>query len=121
MRSTGVVEVEISADRGASLGNRVVSSEVDLLVLDRSPETLDDDVVAPGTLAIHADRDPVPGQHAGEDLAGELAALIGVEDLRPAMAGQSLFQGSTQNAASIVIDSRQVSTRRLNQSMTAAR
>src|SRR3954465_1788128 len=83
MRSAGVVEAEIPADRGASLGDRVVSSEVDLLVLDRSPEPLDDDVVAPGTLAVHADGDPVPGQHTGEGPAGELAALIGVEDLRP--------------------------------------
>src|SRR3954468_23650251 len=92
MRSAGVVEAEIPADRGASLGDRVVSSEVDLLVLDRSPEPLDEDVVAPGTLAVHADGDPVPGQHTGEGPAGELAALIGVEDLRPAVAGQGLFQ-----------------------------
>src|SRR3982751_3954970 len=69
-----------------------ISSEVDLLVLDRSPEPLDEDVVAPGTLAVHADGDSVPGQHAGEGLAGELAALIGVEDLRPAGAGRGLFQ-----------------------------
>src|SRR3954453_18777890 len=92
MRSAAVVEAEIPADRGAGLGDRVVSSQVDLFVLDRSPEALDDDVVAPGTLAVHTDRDPVPGQHTGEDLAGELAALIGVEDLRPAMAGPSLFR-----------------------------
>src|SRR3982750_2403280 len=91
MRSAGVVEAEIPADRGASLGDRVVSSEVDLLVLDRSPEPLDEDVVAPGTLAVHADGDAVPGRHAGEGPAGELAALIGVEDLRPAVAGQGLF------------------------------
>src|SRR5215213_4614016 len=54
MRSAGVVEAEIPADRGAGLGDRVVSSEVDLLVLDRSPEPLDEDVEAPGTLAVHA-------------------------------------------------------------------
>src|SRR5215213_2919813 len=93
MRSAAVVEAEIPADRGAGLGDRIVSSQVDLFVLDRSPEALDEDVVAPSTLAVHADRDPVPGQHAGEYLAGELAALIGVEDLRPTMASQSLFQG----------------------------
>src|SRR4249919_541141 len=93
MRSAAVVEAEILADRGAGLGDRVVSSQVDLLVLDRSPEPLDEDVVAPGTLAVHADRDPVPGQHTDEHLAGELAALIGVEDLRPAVAAQSLLEG----------------------------
>src|SRR3954466_7057699 len=135
MRSAGVVEAEIPADRGASLGDRVVSSEVDLLVLDRSPEPLDEDVVAPGTLAVHADGDPVPGQHTGEGPAGELAALIGVEDLRPAVAGQRLFQrldaerrlpvGSADippgDRFAMVIDSRQARTRRLNQSMATAR
>src|SRR3954452_24026548 len=92
MRSAGVVEAEMPADRGASLGDRVVSSKVDLLALDRSPEPLDEDVVAPGTLAVHADGDPVLGQRPGEGPAGELAALVGVEDLRPAVADQSLFQ-----------------------------
>src|SRR3954466_1482987 len=75
MRSAGVVEAEIPADRGASLGDRVVSSKVDLLVLDRSPEPLDEDVVAPGTLAVHADGDPVLGQRPGEGPAGELLGL----------------------------------------------
>src|SRR4051794_32213040 len=75
MRSAGVVEAEIPADRGASLGDRVVSSEVALLVLDRSPEPLDEDVVAPGTFAVHADGDPVPGQHTGEGPAGELGGF----------------------------------------------
>src|SRR5215212_10196832 len=65
----------------------------DLLVLDRSPEPLDEDIVAPSTLAVHADPDPIAGQYPGEDFAGELATLIGIEDLRPAMAGQSLFHG----------------------------
>src|SRR3954447_18362949 len=75
MRSAGLVEAEIPADRGAGVGDRVVSSEVDLLVLDRSPEPLDEDVVAPGTLAVHADGDPVPGQPPGEGPAGELGGL----------------------------------------------
>src|SRR3954453_17574110 len=92
MRSAAVVKTEIPADRGAGLGDRVVSSQVDLLVFDRSPEALDEDVVTPSTLAVHADGDFVCGQDTDEGLAGELAALIGVEDLRPAMVGQSLFQ-----------------------------
>src|SRR5688500_20133202 len=92
MRSAAIIEAEISADRGAGLGDRVVSSEVDLLVLDRSPEPLDENVVAPRTLAVHADGDAGLVQHAGEVVAGELRALIGVEDLRPAMAGDGFLQ-----------------------------
>src|SRR3954465_11198808 len=75
MRSAGIVEAEIPADRGARLSDRVVSSEVDLLVLDRSPEPLAETVVAPGPFAIHADGDAVPGQHPGEGLAGELGGF----------------------------------------------
>jgi len=46
---------------------------------------------------------------------------IRVEDLTIAMTGQSLLQALTQNAASIVLDTRHDRTRQLNQSMTAAR
>ena len=67
-------------------------SEIDLLVLDRPPEPLDEDVVAPGTLAVHADGDAGLVQHAGEVVAGEPRALIGVEDLGPAMAGDGFLQ-----------------------------
>jgi hypothetical protein len=47
--------------------------------------------------------------------------LIRVEDLRLAMARQGLLHRVEANSASSVIDSRQASTRRLNQSSTAAR
>src|SRR3982751_4308224 len=50
MRSAGIVEAEVPADRGAGLADRVVGPEIDLLVLDRSPEPLDEDVVPPGPL-----------------------------------------------------------------------
>ena len=71
--------------------------------------------------AVHADGDLVFDQHASERRAGELAALIRVEDRRLAMAGRASSSASTQNAASIVIDTRHDSTRRLNQSSTTAR
>ena len=53
--------------------------------------------------------------------AGELTALIGVEDLRRAETGQGLLRASTQKSPSIVFDSRHASTCRLNQSKTATR
>ena len=40
-------------------------------------------------LAVHAYRDLVVLQSAGERLAGELAALIGIEDLGPAIISRS--------------------------------
>jgi hypothetical protein len=64
---------------------------MDLFVFDRAPEPLDEDVVAPRSLAVHADRDGVVEQHAGECGAGKLTALVGIENLRPAVFGEGLL------------------------------
>src|SRR6266702_708690 len=97
MRSSGIVETEITADGGAGVADRLVSSEIDLLVFDRAPQPFDKEVVAPGALAVHADGDGVLDQHAGEGRAGELAALIGVEDIRRAVLGPSGTADATHN------------------------
>src|ERR1700732_2161598 len=91
MRTFAVKEVEIPADRGACLADAVVGPEIDLLVFDRAPESLDEDVVAPCPLAVHADGDGVVEQQAGEGGTGELTALVGIENLRPAMPGEGLL------------------------------
>ena len=44
-----------------------------------APQPLDEDVVPPGALAVHADGDAVLDQHAGEFRAGELAAIVSAE------------------------------------------
>src|SRR5271165_2868710 len=92
MWPSAVVKLEVSSDRSSGLGHRAVSSEVYLLVFDRPPKPLDKDIVTPRAFAVHADGDAVFEQHAGELGAGELAALIRVEDFRPAMLRQSLLQ-----------------------------
>jgi len=45
---------------------------MDLLVFDAAPQPLDEDVVTPGALAVHADGDAIAGERAGEVCAGEL-------------------------------------------------
>src|SRR3954447_12743702 len=87
-----IVEGEVPADRGAGRADGVVGPQVNLLVLDRPPQALDEDVVAPRALAVHADGDPGLPQHAGEGVAGELRALIRIEDLRPAVPGYGFLQ-----------------------------
>ncbi len=69
------------SNRGTGVRHAVVGVQIDLLVLHRPPKALDEDVVPPGAFAVHADRDAMAGEHAGEGRARELAALIGVEDL----------------------------------------
>ncbi len=88
MRPPAVVEVQISPDRPPGLADGLVSPQVDLLVFDRFPEPLDEDVVAPSALAVHADLDLLGQKNLREVDTGELAALVGVEDLRLSEAGQ---------------------------------
>jgi hypothetical protein len=60
--------------------------------LDDAPQPLNEHCVTPSPLAVHTDRDAFVGEHAGDGCSGQLPALIGVEDLRLAVAGESLFQ-----------------------------
>ena len=85
MRAPSIVEGQIPGDRRPSLRYAVVGAQIDLLVFDRSPQPLDEDVVALGALAVHADGDAGGHQYAREIKAGELAALVRIEDLRLAV------------------------------------
>src|SRR5271169_2280095 len=93
MWTTAIVEVEVAPDRCAGLGYTVVGSQIHLLVFDAAPQPLDEDIVPPGALAVHADGDGVFDQHASEGRAGELAALVRVEDIRFAMASEGVLKG----------------------------
>src|SRR6195952_1607954 len=83
---------EFSADRGARRADGIVGLQVDLFVLDRPPQPFDEDVVAPRAPAVHADGDPSLPQHAGEGVAGELRALVAIEDLRLAVPDERFLQ-----------------------------
>src|SRR5260370_3643828 len=85
VRSSCVVEGDVAANRLPCFADAVIGVQIDFFVLDGSPEALDEDIVSPRALAVYADRDAVVDQHAGEIGTGELAALIGVEDLRAAV------------------------------------
>ena len=92
MWSSSIVEVQVKTDRSTGLGDAVVSSQIHLLVFDAAPQAFDEDVVPPGALAVHADRDAVLDQHAGECGAGELRALVRIEDLRLAVTSKSILE-----------------------------
>jgi hypothetical protein len=83
--SAVIVEVKIPADRSTSFADAVVGAQIHVLVFDAAPEPLDKHVVAPGAFAVHADGYAIVGEHAGEGLASELRALVGVEYLRLAV------------------------------------
>ena len=49
-----------------------VALEVNVLILQRPPQPLDEDVVHPAAAAVHGDRDACFGERAGERSRGEL-------------------------------------------------
>ena len=76
MRAEAIVAIEIPPDRGPRLRHALIRVQIDLLVLHRPPEPLDEHVIPPGAFAVHADGDAVRRQNAGEGSTGELRALI---------------------------------------------
>jgi hypothetical protein len=84
---------------------------VDLPTFDAPPQTLDEDVVAPGALAINADLDLSGGQHLDE-VGGREPAALSVLNISgvPRFANAS-STASMQKSASSVIDSRHARTR----------
>src|SRR5687768_2450054 len=92
MRAALMVEREVAADPGPRFARVRVGVEVDLLVLERTPHALDEHVVEPAALAVHADLDAVLAQYPREGLGGELRPLVGVEDLRRRVARERLLE-----------------------------
>ena len=66
MWTAAVVEGQIAADPGTGFRDAGIGPQVDLLVFDGPPQALDEDVVPPGALAVHADLDLAAGQHLDE-------------------------------------------------------
>jgi len=72
VRASGVVELDVARDLASGFAHRLVGVQVDVLVFERTPEALDEDVVAPAALAVHADLDAFFFEPPGEGFAGEL-------------------------------------------------
>ena len=121
VRPLGVVELHPPGDDPLGLEAVGEFVQVDGLVLERTPEAFDEDVVHAPAPAVHGDGNAGVFEGGGKLEAGELAALIGVEDLRPAIALQGFCKGLDTGPGIRVLDSRQESTLRVAQSMTATR
>src|SRR5438477_9788221 len=70
MRALLVVERNVPTDPGARFQRGVVRVQIDLLVLQRAPESLDEHVVDATPFAIHADRDAAVAQRLSERFRG---------------------------------------------------
>lgn len=77
---------EVPVERLLQVSAILEGCEVNALVFDAAPEPFHEDVVMVAALTVHADPDAMFFENACEGLAGELDALIGVEDFRRSMA-----------------------------------
>lgn len=85
MRALSVLVSQPFSDVCLDLGAPLEGVEVYAFVLQKPPQAPDHAVFDPPPFAVHADLDLCFGQHVGPCTAGELAALVGFEDLRQAM------------------------------------
>ena len=90
MRTTPIIPVEELGKAALLLDAVGRWAQVDPFMLHGPPQALDKDVVVAAPASIHADLDPVIPQHPGELVAGELRALIGIEDAGLAEPGERL-------------------------------
>jgi hypothetical protein len=88
-RPAAIAEGEVTPDRCARLGHAVVGSEIHLLVLDAAPQPLDERCSARRPCRPCGWRSAFD-QHASGCRAGELAALIRVEDIWLTVASESV-------------------------------
>jgi len=94
-----VEEGEVPCEPGPDVGDGLVWVQIDLFVFDGAPQALDEHVVAPAALAVHADLDMLRAQHIEERRAGKLRALIGVEYLRRAEAIERVLEPGDRPSA----------------------
>jgi len=93
MRPLRVVIVDPALESLPDLAGRLKSMQVNALVLQGAPEPFDHHVIHPAPLAVHGDANPSILEDGDESVAGELASLIGVENLGCTVTLQRLFQG----------------------------
>jgi len=82
VRALGVVEAEVVAETDPGIPAILICFRIHFFVLHCPPQPLDEQIVAAPPFPIHADPESALLQKPGEALAGELGALVGVEDLR---------------------------------------
>ena len=85
-----VVKAQILAKIGLTVRDTVVSLEIDFLLFDTLPESFTNTLSRQQPLPSIADCNAMMLQQFGELGAGELATLIGIEELRSAMTMQRL-------------------------------
>ena len=92
MKARRVVKVEVVFYSRLQLLHRIVAFQVDILVLEALPQTLDTNIVQCSLFSVHADFDVVLFQHVDKTIRRKLAFLTRIEDRRAAICFDRFFQ-----------------------------
>ena len=76
MPAPAIVEFKIRTESFPSLGNRTVCFQIYILIFHTPPETLDENIIHPTALAVHADTYTLIFKNSNESIRCELAALV---------------------------------------------
>ena len=87
-----VVELEVVTETDPGFSAVLICFQIYLLIFHCSPQPLDEQVVIVASFPIHTDFHSMLLQETDKRLAGELSALVGVEDIWLALL-ESLLQG----------------------------
>ena len=93
MRPLSIVEVKPLVQPLAQLDRVAKGQQVKILILERPPKPLNENVVLNSATAIRADGYFVLFQQVGEGSAGELSPLVSVEDIRCSIPAEGLSEG----------------------------
>ncbi len=91
-----IVKRQIVIQPCFSLPNLVPITQIDFVVLHRAPQAFDKNIIKGSPSSIHADRNASRFQAPCKHLAGKLAPLITIEDIRFARLERSLQRGETE-------------------------
>ena len=91
MRSVLVVERQVPLQSLTGSADAVAGPHIHLLIFEAPSEPFHEHVVSPAAGAVQTDLDAMVFQEPRELLVGELAALVGVEDVWSVIAGQGLL------------------------------
>src|SRR5437667_106592 len=80
MRTSPIIPVEEFGEAALLFDTVGRRTQIDPFVLHGPPQALDEDVIVAAPAPVHADLDPVIPQQRRELVAGELRALVGIED-----------------------------------------
>lgn len=82
MRTLVIVELKIVCQGCPKRLHKRVFIEINQLILEAAPQSLDKDIVYGAAFTVHADADLGLQQSLSKVGAGELAALVGIKDFR---------------------------------------